>query len=93
MMLCGAITPGVVPAIVDSDSAAHVLVMELIPPEARNWQAEVGEGRVHAAAGRWAGATLGAWHAATPVESAVAGRASTTSRRSSSSGCVRSTRP
>ncbi len=65
MMLCGAITPGVVPAIVDSDSAAHILVMELIPPEARNWQAEVGEGRVHAGAGRWAGATLGAWHAAT----------------------------
>jgi 5-methylthioribose kinase len=39
--------------------------MELIPPEARNWQAEVGEGRVHAAAGSWAGATLGAWHIAT----------------------------
>ena len=48
MTLCGAITPGVVPAILDSDPAVHALVMELIPPTARNWQAEVGEGRVHA---------------------------------------------
>lgn len=65
MALCGAITPGVVPAIIDSDATAHALVMELIPPTARNWQAEVGEGRVHAATGTWAGATLGAWHLAT----------------------------
>ncbi len=65
MALCGAITPGVVPEVLDSDPAAHVLVMELIPAEALNWQAEVSEGRVHARAGGWAGATLGAWHAAT----------------------------
>ena len=65
MVLCGEITPGVVPAIIDSDPAAHALVMEMIPAEAQNWQAEVGEGRVHAAAGGWAGATLGCWHAAT----------------------------
>jgi 5-methylthioribose kinase len=39
--------------------------MELIPPTARNWQAVVAEGRVHAATGSWAGATLGAWHRAT----------------------------
>ena len=32
MALCGAITPGVVPVVIDSDPAAHVLVMELIPP-------------------------------------------------------------
>ena len=65
MGLCGTITPGVVPVIVDSDPAAHAFVMELIPSTARNWQAEVGEGRVHAGAGHWAGATLGAWHRAT----------------------------
>ena len=65
MALCGAITPGVVPAIIDSDAAAHALVMELIPPTARNWQAEVGEGRVHAETGHWAGTTLGTWHRAT----------------------------
>jgi len=65
MELCGAITPGVVPAILDSDPAAHALVMELIPATARNWQAEVGEGRVHPEVGSWAGATLGAWHATT----------------------------
>ena len=73
MVLCGAITPGVVPEILDSDPTAHVLVMELIPPEARNWQAEVGEGRVHSEAGRWAGATLGAWHAATVARSPAKG--------------------
>ena len=73
MQLCGAITPGLVPGIVDSDPAAHTFVMELIPPAARNWQAEVGEGRVHAETGRWAGATLGAWHAATASEAAPAG--------------------
>jgi 5-methylthioribose kinase len=65
MALCAALTPGVVPRIVDNDPAAHVLVMEYLPPEARNWQAEVEEGRVHPEAGRWAGATLGAWHLAT----------------------------
>ena len=73
MVLCGAITPGVVPRVIDSDPEAHVLVMELISPEARNWQAEVGEGRVHAAAGSWAGATLGAWHVATSSQDALAG--------------------
>ena len=73
MVLCGAITPGVVPGIIDSDPAAHVLVMELIQPEARNWQAEVGEGRVHAGVGRWAGATLGSWHAATAAGGVPAG--------------------
>jgi 5-methylthioribose kinase len=73
MVLCGAITPGVVPRVIDSDPAAHVLVMELIPLEARNWQAEVGEGRVHATAGSWAGATLGAWHTATSSQDVPAG--------------------
>ena len=73
MGLCGAITPGVVPRIVDSDPAAHVLVMELVPAEARNWQAEVAEGRVHAGTGRWAGATLGAWHAATASGDSASG--------------------
>lgn len=65
MELCAGITPGVVPAIIDSDPEAHALVMELIPPTARNWQAEVGAGRVHAETGGWAGTTLGAWHRAT----------------------------
>ena len=73
MALCGAITPGVVPAIINSDAAAHALVMELIPPTARNWQAEVGEGRVHAETGSWAGATLGAWHLATSTGALPAG--------------------
>lgn len=72
MLLCEAITPGVVPGIIDSDPASHLLVMELIPPAARNWQAEVAEEHVHPEAGRWAGATLGAWHAATSSGTAPA---------------------
>jgi 5-methylthioribose kinase len=73
MRLCGAITPGLVPAIVDSDAASHTFVMQLIPPSARNWQADVGEGRVHADVGYWAGTTLGSWHTATVSEAAPAG--------------------
>ena len=73
MRLCGGITPGIVPQVLDSDASAHILVMKLIPPDARNWQAEVGEGRVHAERGRWAGSTLGAWHAATSGSQAPAG--------------------
>lgn len=75
MVLCGAITPGVVPEILDSDPVAHVLVMELIPEEAGNWQAEVAAGRVHAEEGGWAGETLGAWHAATASGNTVVGDA------------------
>jgi len=29
--------------------------MELLPPQARNWQAEIGAGRVRPELGRWAG--------------------------------------
>jgi 5-methylthioribose kinase len=39
--------------------------MELLPAAARNWQAEIGEGRVRPELGSWAGATLGTWHANT----------------------------
>ena len=93
MVLCGAITPGVVPAIIDSDPAAHVLVMELIPAEARNWQAEVGEGRVHADGGSLGGSDARRLARRQPARAPLPRRASTTSRRSSSCGCVRSTRP
>lgn len=65
MRLCAELTPGVVPQVLDVDAASHAMVMELVPPTARNWQAEIGAGRVHEEAGRWAGETLGAWHAST----------------------------
>jgi len=68
MRLCGELTPGSVPRVLDADPEKHVMVMELLPAGARNWQAEIAAGRVHADAGRWAGTTLGTWHAAT-VES------------------------
>ena len=73
MGLCGSITPGVVPAVLDSDPDTHILVMELIPATAVNWQAEVNDGRAHAEAGAWAGATLGAWHARTASSQAPPG--------------------
>ena len=73
MRLCGELTPGSVPRVLDADPDEHVLVMELLPAGARNWQAEIGEGRVHAEAGRWAGSTLGSWHAATAGSGEVAG--------------------
>jgi 5-methylthioribose kinase len=56
------LTPGAVPRVLAHDPAAHVFAMELVPLEARNWQAEIGEGRAHPAVGRWAGSLLGAWH-------------------------------
>jgi 5-methylthioribose kinase len=72
MRLCGGLTPGMVPRVVDSDPSSHVLVMELLPDDARNWQFEIAEGRTHAEAGSWAGETLGLWHARTAGDEAVA---------------------
>ena len=40
--------------------ASHVVVMELLPDDARNWQAEIALGRTYVEAGDWAGETLGA---------------------------------
>lgn len=73
MRLCAELTPGSVPCVLDADPEQHVMVMELLPAGALNWQAEIGEGRTHVAAGRWAGSTLGRWHAAT-ADSAEAAR-------------------
>jgi hypothetical protein len=59
------LTPGVVPRVLAHDPGDHVVAMELLPREARNWQAEIGEGRARPELGRWAGETLGAWHGGT----------------------------
>lgn len=72
MRLGNRLTPGRVPLVHDSDPATHTMVMELLPPDARNWQAEVAEGRVHAPAGFWAGETLGTWHKHTENDASVA---------------------
>jgi 5-methylthioribose kinase len=72
MRLCARLTPGRVPRVLDSDPSAHVVVMELLPEDALNWQAEVALGRAHADAGSWAGETLGLWHAQTEGDPAVA---------------------
>jgi tRNA A-37 threonylcarbamoyl transferase component Bud32 len=65
MRLCGRLTPGRVPRVLDNDASAHVVVMELLPDDAPNWQSEVEAGRAHVAVGAWAGETLGLWHART----------------------------
>jgi 5-methylthioribose kinase len=72
MELCGRLTPGRVPRLFDVDPNGHLLVMELLPESARNWQAEVAAGSPHADAGRWAGETLGIWHAGTSGDERVA---------------------
>ncbi len=72
MRLCAELTPGRVPEVIDDDPAAHVVVMELLPDDALNWQSEVAAGRAHVEVGPWAGETLGLWHAATAGDPAVA---------------------
>ena len=72
LRLCGRLTPGRVPRVLDSDPEAHVVVMELLPDDARNWQSEVAVGRAHVEVGEWAGETLGIWHAGTAGDPEVA---------------------
>ena len=72
LRLLGALTPGRLPRLVDVDPDRHVLVMQLLPAEARNWQDEVAAGTVHVAAGPFAGETLALWHAGTAGDPAVA---------------------
>ena len=72
MRLCGRLTPGRVPRVLDNDPSAHVVVMELLPNDAPNWQSEVEAGRAHVDAGAWAGETLGLWHAQTAGDPEVA---------------------
>ena len=72
MRLCDRLTPGRVPRVLDNDPSAHVVVMELLPDDALNWQSEVEAGHAHVDVGAWAGETLGLWHAATAGDPAVA---------------------
>lgn len=72
MRLCYRLTPGRVPRVLDSDPSSHVMVMERLPEDARNWQLEVSMGRAHVDVGGWAGETLGIWHAQTEGDPAVA---------------------
>ena len=72
MCLCARLTPGRVPRMLDHDPSAHVVVMELLPDDALNWQTEIEAGRAHIDVGVWAGETLGLWHALTAGDSAVA---------------------
>lgn len=72
MQLCGRLTPGRVPRVFDMNPRTHVMVIELLPADARNWQEEVAAGRTHAMVGRWAGDTLGIWHARTAGDPSIA---------------------
>ncbi len=72
LRLCDRLTPGRVPRLIDNDPSAHVIVMELLPRNAVNWQAEIAVGNVHANVGSWAGETLGTWHSKTAGDATVA---------------------
>jgi 5-methylthioribose kinase len=73
MRLCAGLTSATVPAVLAVDPDEHVMAMELIE-DCANWQAEVGDGRVHPEVGAWAGRTLGTWHAQTVADAEVAAR-------------------
>lgn len=72
LRLAAKLIPGCVPPVVDSDSREHVVVLQHAPSGWRNWQAEMLEGRAHAASGSWAGDTLGRLHSATAGDAEVA---------------------
>jgi aminoglycoside phosphotransferase (APT) family kinase protein len=72
LRLAARLIPGRVPPVVDSDEREHVVVLQHAPVGWRNWQAELLDGRPHAAAGGWAGDTLGRLHAATAGDADVA---------------------
>lgn len=72
LRLAARLIPGRVAPVVDSDSEQHVVVLQHAPAGWRNWQAELLDGRAHAAAGTWAGDTLGRLHAATAGDEEVA---------------------
>jgi len=72
LRLCDRLTPGRVPFVLDNDPEVHIVVMELLPDDALNWQSEVAAGRAHVEVGEWAGETLGVWHARTAGDPAVA---------------------
>jgi aminoglycoside phosphotransferase (APT) family kinase protein len=72
LKLAARIIPGCVPPVVDSDAREHVVVLQHAPAGWRNWQAELLDGRPHAASGAWAGDTLGRLHAGTAGDAEVA---------------------
>ena len=72
LRLAAKLIPGCVPPVVDSDSREHVVVLQHAPSGWRNWQAEMLDGRAHAASGSWAGDTLGRLHSATAGDAEVA---------------------
>ena len=72
LRLAARLIPGCVPPVVDSDSREHVSCCSTRRPGWRNWQAEMLDGRAHAASGRWAGDTLGRLHSATAGDAEVA---------------------
>ena len=51
LRLAAKLIPGCVPPVVDSDSREHVVVLQHAPSGWRNWQAEMLDGRAHAASG------------------------------------------
>jgi tRNA A-37 threonylcarbamoyl transferase component Bud32 len=63
--LAGKLTPGVVPRVLDRDTARNVIVLERAPAGWTDWKSELLSGRADPGVARRLGQVLAAWHADT----------------------------
>lgn len=72
-----AIVPGHVPRVLGQDDGSKSFVMEFLPPDFRNWKADLLAGQVDVGTARAVGDVLGRIHAATADDAALAARFAT----------------
>ncbi len=72
-----AIVPGHVPRVLGQDDASKSFVMEFLPPDFRNWKADLLAGTVDEGTARAVGDVIGRIHAATADDTALAARFAT----------------
>ncbi|HWE61136.1 MAG TPA: phosphotransferase [Chloroflexota bacterium] len=68
------LTPGAVPAVLDVDAEACVIIIEHAPPGWQNWKDLLLAGTIHPAVAQRLGMVLGVWHGATSDDPEVAAR-------------------
>lgn len=74
LRLVGAITPGLVPDVVDLDAASHVLTITMAPRGWVSWKDSLLLGSVDPAVAHTLGTALGQWHAHTAAKANELGR-------------------
>ena len=74
LKLVGALTEGVVPGVRATDAARCAIVIDLAPPEWRNWKDDLLGGRFDPAVAVRLGALLATWHRETADDSEIADR-------------------